>query len=379
MIQKDRIITDYSTKKILPFIIACVGYVSLVNITKVPDSDLIWYLDSYERAFGSKFFEYLLVSGPFGNKDTDIGYALFSWIISNTTHANISIFVFLHSFISYSFLCMGLFRWGRFLSVRVSVFMTSIIIACFFPYIFTRSAHIMRQFSASCLLLYVTSIIPSSENNIITFFKKSWWLLLLMFSFHKSSLFFIILFFIPFLRKPFFDNKLKYIFFITALLAYQVVATFILPFFTGSDSALATAVSRASTGTTFELEALKTYEFLIIFLIAGIALFKLRNIEREGLRLCLNLIVILTAFILMNVNQLEMSRRFFYYLLVFLPFTWMLVASGLKIQPLISFICSFLVFVSFALYTEYGFWVYDVPWGVILTPIFGYHFNNSVF
>lgn len=363
-------------KKTISFAILCSLFIALVNATKGTDGDLAWYTDSFMRAYNVGFFEYWATSGKWGMPITDIGYVFFSWTLSNLTGHNAAIFVFVHTMISYVLLNLSIINWGKCLNVKSFSVASAILLACFYPYIFTRSAHILRQFMAMGFLAYAVSLIPFS-NSVMDYLKKYWWILMVMFSFHKSSLIFAILIGLWYLKDDYANHRRNYFMILLAIVGYQIIARILLPF-VGDADGIAKVVERASQDTTYELEGLKIYEYGTIVIMGLISIFNAKrpDIDRN-LRHSLNIVVILSFFIITNFYQLELARRFYYYLLVFLPFVYLIVCKRLNINKPNQIIISLSLITAFILYLEFGFWKYNIPNGVLFDPVFNYLFNTN--
>lgn len=72
-------------------------------------------------------------------------------------------------------------------------------------------------------------------------------------------------------------------------------------------------LSRASQNTTYELSVLSFYQVLILFvLVIAITVLNLKKILwNEGLYKFYNIFAFLSIFILLNLNQTELSTRFY--------------------------------------------------------------------
>ena len=196
-----------------------------------------------------------------------------------------------------------------------------------------------------------------------------------MVSFHKSSLFFVIIMCIPYLRYNIRKKRLAYLSVVAGLIGYQVIARLVLPALS-ADSSLAESIERASHDSYFELEGLSIIEYLtlIISIILSIRFPFAKDIS-GGYRHAMNLVFLLSIFIVFNSYQTDIARRFFYYLLPFLPLLWLVLCSKKRVRHAMCFCCSIFVFALFIVYVQYGPWFYNLPWGFLCTPIPMYGFN----
>ena len=372
---KKKFYIKLSNKKLLFFSFICIIFVSLVNATKLAASDLIVYYDSYARAYHEDFFTYWATSAKWGTGFDEPGYVLYSWVLSNITNANTAVLMFVLSFFSYLFFCLGIINWGRYFNLPVLTIFVAIIIACFYPYIFTRSAHLLRQFVSMCLLFYATSKIPITDS-ILQYIKKTWIVLLIMVLFHKSSILLISFLVFPLFRKSIYTHKLMYLGVMGALVVYRFIAAVLSPYF--GNSLMGSAVEQVNRNVSVQLEGLTIVEYLTlaIFMIVFGGLLLKRKLDVKLLQVS-NVVVVLVLFVIVNINQPSIGRRFFYYLLVFLPLLWFILDSYYKINPIVQLLLSLIIIIGFAYYIDNGPWEYNVNGNVLFTSPFYYDYNTT--
>lgn len=372
--------------KFLPYnylyLFLCILSVTFVNILKVPENDLAWYVLAYERAYGISLIEYLPKSGIYPWAPcTDYGYVLYVWLLSNLTKGNIYIFLFLTSFVEYLFLGLSIIIFCKKLNISQRHELTAITIMCFFPWIFTMSLHLVRQFIAGAFMVYLVSKILY-DNDLYKYIRRNWWMVFLMFLFHKSSLFFLVLIFCRFLDENWQRRKFLYFGFAFALVAYQFVASIFLPYL-GEDNAVALAVSRASEDTTYELASIdyKKYAFIsvmgfVAFLVGYTS--RLTN-KYRGLKHICNIIIVSVLFVFQNHYQLELSNRFYFYILPFLPFIYLFITFYYRISETVSKLISAGCIALWIIYINYGVWTYDINPFFFLMPIPFYYLQTSYY
>lgn len=358
------------------YLIYCILIVSLVNSTKVPENDLIWYLEAYERANGISFIAYIPLSGVnIGAPCTDFGYNLYVWILSNLFNGNTAAFKFVNSIVTYLILGFSIIKFGRKFQLPRHVVLVAITLMLFIPYIFTMSLQIVRQFFSGCILIYLLLDLLYFDS-IKSFLKKNGLFILLMFAFHKSSLFFIIFFLCPFLRKNPKDSILLYCGIIVALVGYQFLAKILLPFLEDEQSSFSSAVQRASADTTFDLGQMSLIKILLICIFIFISItyaYLIRPYNKIGqLKHILNIILITCIFILLNLHQSELSNRFYFYILPFFPFLYILISLKYSRIKGMSHLIFFVTIFSWMIYLYYGVWDYNLPVLGVFSPIFLY-------
>lgn len=358
------------------YLIYCTILVSLVNSIKVPENDLIWYLDAYQRANGISFISFIPLSGVnIDSPCTDFGYNIYVWILSNLLNANVAAFKFLNSVFVYLILGFTIIKFSRRFRLSRQVVLVSITLMLFIPYIFTMSLQLVRQFFSGSILIYLLLELLYFDS-LKTYLKRNGLVILLMFSFHKSSLFFVIFLLCSFLRKNPKDNAFLYCGIIVALVGYQFWANMLLPFVEDGQSSLSIAVQRASSDTTFDLEQMSLIKLLLICIFIFISFlyaYLIRPYNKIGqLKHILNIILITCIFILLNLHQSELSNRFYFYILPFFPFLYILFSLKCSWIKQFSHLIFFVTIFSWVFYLYYGVWNYDLPALSVFSPVFLY-------
>jgi hypothetical protein len=355
------------------FVVVCAIWVSLVNMCKVPESDLINYVDAYQQASKLNLSSWFVIAAILPIPITDYGYVVYTGILSHILGESSYVFKFVTSFLVYLLMGCSIVKYASKLKLSARLVVTLVCILTFTPYIFTISLHLVRQFIASAILFFLvlrrTNYIEWRE-----FIKKNWIYIILMVSFHKSSLFFAVLLCLPFLGKSITDHKFEYSVFCGALVVYQILARVMAGAIGGSsDSALVGTLERASQNTTFELKPLSIIHILLVIwsIISSIVIsYKSGSRQNYGIKHTYNIIAILGIFILLNLHQVELSVRFYNYLICFFPLLILVYVKRLKRIPLF-FICIINI-TWWILYVYNGVWTYDLPLNILVSPIPSY-------
>lgn len=366
----------YRNRKLLYLLmLCCCVFVSMVNATKIAENDLEWYVESYQRAEHLSLGDYFLVSGP-GIPCTDLGYVLYCWLLSHTFCGNVFIFKFIHPFVCYIFLGLAIINVGERFKISLGSICTALIVMFFFPYIFTMSMQLLRQFFAGCVLIYLMSRL-FNFSSLKEYIYKNWFFIVLMISFHKSSIIFLPLLLLPFLDKPFRANKSLYCILFISFVFYQSIAGALLPFFVGIDSFLSEGIERASKDTTFELEGLSLLKKCLLFLILLVAFcighIQSKYVKTKGITHFCNVVIFIDLFIVLNMHQAELSLRFYFYLLPVLPFVYLVLNDKYRFNTTCNLSIVFLIMVFWSMFLDFGTWTYQIPYSVYLTPLYCYH------
>ena len=354
----------------------CTIWISLVNMYKVPENDLEWYIESYINANKSDFGTWLLTSGPAMQPISDIGYAIYSWLFSNISGGNTFLFKFFHSALCYLIMGYSYIKIFERFEVSAAIAVTTLLLLLFIPYIFTLSLHLMRQFLAGSILVY-TMLELLYYDKKKDFVKHNLLFIILMFTFHKSTLFFVILMLVPFLGSHYKDAKLKYIILLICIVGYQFVAKYFMSFSgLNESSSIGIAVARASENTTFELESMNYAKIFLVstfIIISCLFVSRSKNYHNEtGIIHFSNIIIILSLFVLLNLHQTELSNRFYFYLLPFFPFFMLVVGLMKRIRISLYAIIIISVIFIWISYVENGVWTYNIPGNLLILPLISY-------
>lgn len=347
------------------FAILTALYITLINISKNPnlDPDLQWYSEQYLDAGNLSYIDYIFSFGING-KGKELFFPTFNYIIYFFIGKNVILYRAIHSFTCYILIFYAIYRFTKYLKIRYTDAAIAIIIVSCFPWIFTYSATILRQFLAASILVWI--IIERFSFN-----KKMIIPTICMFLSHTSSLLFVPLLYLPFFRKEI-SKKTCFYYILGALflIFIQPITDILYNIVGNSIPALTYALERASKDTTFKLPPLGLSK--ILFLLGEIIIplllyykYKIRPINIMGI---INIAIILNVFILINLSQLELSNRLFLYSTFLLPF--ILCYLFTKIQLGKSILWS--IFITFHLllimYFNTSMHTYNINFGIIFFP-----------
>jgi hypothetical protein len=353
--------------------VLCAVFMGCINAVKVPENDLLWFLDTYKKASTTGYIDYIYGVGlnMYESALKDPVYTTFVWVMNRLLGGNVTLFKFFITLLNYLLLNKSIVKFCRHFNFSINETIAGVFLMCFIPYIFTMSLQLVRQFLAGSLFVYLLVD--------ICFYKRiNWILIFCMGLIHSSALFFIPFLLLPFMDKPVSQNKIYYVFTIIGIVGLQIISLYLVN--TGlfnSDNPMSYAVERASRDAMFGY-VLPTWKVIVVCII-GIFHFYLAYIKikkdnpNTGLRRYCNTLIFLSIFILLNLHQSEISFRFLSYFFPFLPF--MIVWWLNKLKKII--INTFLVIgmiVFWVLYLDIGTWDYKLPYNIWITPIFSYLF-----
>ena len=131
--------------------------VSLINAFKIPENDLIWYLQSYMLSGQLNLKDYVEIGADAIFRPTwkDPFFSTIVWCLNRLLNGNEMLFKFAISFMDYSILTLAFYLyWKKHFNRSLIIYLSGVIFLCSFPLIFTMSLHLLRQFMSSCLMMF---------------------------------------------------------------------------------------------------------------------------------------------------------------------------------------------------------------------------------
>lgn len=363
------------TKYYRLFILFLALFLSLVNITKIPENDLLAHGFVYLKVSRFSLIEYLIHVGK------EPVFYIFNYLFYHISNGSFRLWVFTISFISYLLLLLAVLKFSLHNSFSKGQILMAFVLASFFPQMFSLSAHLLRQFVASSIFVYFF-VDRICEN------KNKWWLPIIGMLVHFSSILIFPLVYLKFLGD-FKKYKILNVVILVCLLFYQKIAQFLLIILGNINYFLSYVLIRASTNTTFDLGGFQFMNFVLMLFMLGVSFLylykkrrennsKINNIENYNKnRHFIFVLVILSVFIMANLNQSELSNRLFFYLFFFFPFIIPL-CFDLNIKMNHSYLSYSIsnLFILFFLYRlEFGVWTYNSIIQILIKPTIFYLFE----
>ena len=149
-------------------------YLGLVNLTRLPESDLVNYLGWLNRTRNLELSNFLVI-------ERDPAYSIYIYSLGNIPWSSDNLFIFLSTVIPYGIVLTGIARFGCKLNLPNFAIVTVLVFIAFFPPLFNNSAHLLRQFMAGAFIawFYIDYTMGS---------KNRWWILLLAALTHTSTI-----------------------------------------------------------------------------------------------------------------------------------------------------------------------------------------------
>jgi hypothetical protein len=334
--------------------------VTLINLTKVIENDLLYHSGEYLLSKNLSFSNYISYKGK------EPVYYSFNYICYHLTNGSIKIWLFLISFSSYCFFLRAIVKVLVITKATRSQILLGIILGVYFPQLFSLSAHLLRQFIVSSLFIWFAV-------DYIYYKKNRWWICVFAFFIHSSS---IILFPLIYFRKlgDFKNHSKINLLIIFVLLSYQFISMLLLKV-VGSIGFVGYALTRASSDTTYDLGEFNWINYILLIFMGYGSLKIMKSMKAYTVenKHFFSVMLALSVFILVNINQSELSSRMFFYLFSFFPIIVPMLLSKKnisfrEINILISI--SFIFFFIFRL--ENGTWKYAPTLDLFCFTIYNY-------
>lgn len=319
---------------------------SLLNLTKALENDLLHHSSEYLIAGRLDYLAYLAFKGK-----EPVFYS-FNYLCYYLSNGSVKLWIFVISFISYFVYLSAVVKILKTVKATKSQILLGIISAVFFPQLFSLSAHLVRQFVTGSIFLYFVSDYIFCKQN-------KWWLAIGGFFIHSSS---IILFPLVFFKKlGDFKNYLKLnTFLLMGVLSYQLVAAILL-ILIGAGGFVGSVLMRGSKDTTFDLGEFNMMNYILMFFMwfASIKIYKRMKDHKKEHRRFFAIMFVLSLFILVNIQQSELSTRMFFYLFFFFPVILsMMLSKNIKGYKELNLLLS-IFFIFFFIYRlGNGTWTY---------------------
>lgn len=329
------------------------AFLGLINVLKVPESDLINYIHTYNLAGETGWLSFLLLF------QKEPLFYLFTKVVNYITSGNEALYIISFTALGYYILFYALWKVHTYYKLSINNFIIAILCAFLFPNLFALSAHLVRQFIASSLIILFL------VNNFY-WNKKSIGLLFVAFLFHSTSLIFAVC------LLPLFANRMtlkRSILFLITSLGLLVVGNKLISIMFAVLSQiplLSYAIGRVAEADEAKAEPLGMS--ILVFHIVIIVLFflisrikKINNLTNNNFRF-FYLSFLLFVYILLNRNNGIISLRFSFYMYFLLPLSFYFIVElvSTRVVKILVQICVFIIFVLWFVYKiNNGFWTYN--------------------
>lgn len=344
-------------------------FLGLINMTKIPESDLKNYYEIYTEAGNMPFINYIFLTGK------EPAFFIYNYIVYHLASINVQHYILITTVISYMFIFNSIYKLTNLYTDNCNIILFAISLAAFFPQLFSLSAHLIRQFMAASIIMY--AIILKVFYN-----RRIWYYLIIAAFIHTTVLFFVPLIFINLLK-----DKIKLKTFFKLSIALVLIIAFITLIFSKIVStltynpflyALSYSLLRMNEVSEYKAELIPLIGYILIvflFIILVRTQYNItlwRSIEtRQGLIHFANIFFIFSIFILTNFMNDEMAIRYFFYAYFFFPliFPLILLRNSL-VYRMTRFYISLFIIVFFFFKIQNGAWSYAPIKNILFRDIF---------
>ena len=340
------------TRKFLYFFVFLGSFfLSMINISKLPESDLLNYIEAFETAKDITLNEFLII-----NTREPLYYFLL-YVSSHFLNFNETLFVFLSTLLPYLIFFSALIKLSDFLELDANLTIALITCLIFFPQLFSISGHLLRQFAASSLVIYLLVSLQISG-------KRKPIYALSAFFIHFSSIIIICLSYIK--KTKMFTNSLLYflylLFFIISIQILIAISAFLeeIPVF-------GIIFGRINNLEGAKLESFNLLNYIFIALLLFMAIFNLyfekkKNLHDSWVINNIGISISAMVFIFSLIPELsELAIRIFFYLYFLISIILFYFITYIKKYKFVREamqILAMLMMIAFFYSLEYGVWTY---------------------
>jgi len=347
-------------------------FLGAVNSTKIPENDLVWYYRGYLDAGRYSYSTYIEQFGING-QGKELFFPTFNYILYQIFGPSTKAYITIVTTIYYGSIGLATSRVARALKIHPAIAMVAMTVFAAAPNIFSLSALLLRQNIAFAIVMVVMT-------DRFIYGKNRYILMILAVLTHASSLFFLLIFFVPGIRQRITAKTLPVFSAITALiLNYQAISALIVSAIPG-DNVLTYALTRASTGTNYELNALSMTQIsfnlaMLAGMFCAIYIFKPSYKNNSGVIAISNVVFITLLFVISNLEYTELSSRFnFYYLSLFpIAATIALSTVPMRIAAPVLIVSQPLLLALFVAGLYWSVWSYELKQEILYWPVFLYY------
>lgn len=185
------LIQEPTKKNYILFAIVLAAWLGVINMTKTPASDQIYYAHIYKAVSSHEDILESIIKYRLGvDSINEIFFNIYSVLCYYIFHGSMNAYFFMLTFTIYFLHFLAILKLYQALDLSKAEIICCIVLLAFFTPFFTQTVHACRQFLACSFFIYAFSC--RCVNG-----KNNWLFLILAFFTHNSSLFFIILSLIP--------------------------------------------------------------------------------------------------------------------------------------------------------------------------------------
>lgn len=304
-------IGNKSIDGVKPLMVFAILYLCALNTTKVPESDMVRYLQQYELVPSVGYWETVMWAGTV----KDILYSTLVYLLYYATFGNHYFFIIVITFIEYWFIFMAIYKFGKEYNLPKYIIVVEVLILSFFVQFFSLTLHLIRQMLATCIFFYALTFRNTS-------IKKFWLFSIVAMGFHSSVGVLVLLSVIPATKRRLKSFEIGYL--ILFALFFVVILSFFAHFILGSfdvGGSVEYTLSRAANMEGAQDNTAGMSRIGLVFSIATIILCMIERGEKKEMKypVIVNIAFVM-AFIVVGLSASPLIQyRFFFFLYSFFP------------------------------------------------------------
>lgn len=354
-------------KQLSAVLFFAVLYISLVNTSKYPESDLENYVQAFLSAREMDLVEYLIIY------NRELLYYLSLYLFALIPWSGIHSYIFFSTLLPYLIFGAALLRLGKSIGLDSHLILRLIISFIFFPQLFSLSGHLLRQFLAAALLMLFLS-------DFVVVGVRKWGVAFLGGLMHYSAVALLFLAIARPLRNfsPILNLHLYSLLIPLVYMAAVLAAPVFLDF-----PVLGVIAGRISSGEGHDLESLGLPAVFMAIILGLLSFYGLifKKFWREDGRAWLvyfisSVVVVLVLAASANASLSEIALRYFFYLYFLIGLVVLLLCPTSKRLRFLVKLSPFLALPYYFYKLGYGEWAYAPVGQLIFGPswiLWGYY------
>ena len=336
-------------------------FISLLNTTKVPESDLLSYHDFYLDSEKYTLLDYLSIY------NREFLFYFSSYVISSITEGSWKLFIFFTTFISYFLILKSNFLIYKIFNPKSTKFYLAILSVAFFYILFSHSAHLLRNFIAASFVIYFLV-------NYYFLGKNKWWFLISAVLIHSTAGLFAITYLLP---KTLEKNTLKKWFNIALVL----LVTF--TYLNFNDTFLKSNYQINRLNEIYnQVNIFNISEIIygIVFLFSSfLVYFILKKENKYHASYLFNYIILMVVLVVISAltlsNSVLISQRILLFIFILSTvFVTLLIISKSNISQIITPVLITTLIVTFIYNYKYGMWEYSSFSKILSNSLFSFFY-----
>lgn len=341
-------------------------YLSALNTTKMPVSDMAVYLDMFQKVPQNGFQKTLSYLSTLGDSK-DVAYSSIVYLSYYLFEGNQYVFIFIISFVSFTLAFLSIYKFGIDNEEQNYLVIAKIFTLAFFTQYFSLSFHLVRQELATSIFFFALTFKADSLGKYLMG-------CIIAVLVHSSILVIVLLSLIPFMNRILKIREIMYLvlFSTSFIIVFSSISSFLLLRWSMSGELLKNVMRLSEMQGMQDASNVMGANIIILFsLFLGIlSLMEILRKQETMYNIITNLCFVWSILILSLAASPLLQYRFFFIEYTFLPFMlYMPLYSKSTLLPYLCFcVVSFLIIRFFMTFNNV--FQYTPLEGALLDPLF---------